>query len=47
MKLVCFLQSHFLPPAVNLIQNTQICYEIYSVLLPVCTVATDVKAMCK
>jgi hypothetical protein len=30
-----------------LTENTQRCYEIYSKLLPICAVATAVKATCK
>jgi hypothetical protein len=34
-------------PTTDLIENIQILYEIHSVLLPIYTVATAVKAMCK
>jgi hypothetical protein len=31
----------------DLIQNTERSYEIHSVLLPICTAATDVKVVCQ
>jgi hypothetical protein len=34
-------------PAADLTENSQRYYEIHSVLLPICTVAKAVKAMCK
>jgi hypothetical protein len=34
-------------PATDLIENMQRYYDIYSVLLPICTVALAVKAVCK
>jgi hypothetical protein len=39
--------SSFLFPAMYLIQNTQRYYEIHSLLLPICTVATAVKTIYK
>jgi hypothetical protein len=41
-RFVCYLF-----PTADLIHSTQIYYDIYSAILPICTVAMNVKTMCR